>query len=333
VVRSAFTVDDIFYPGYMNVSTPILYYNKSHWARAGLDPEDPPGTLEEVYEQARALRDAGVSDRPFVLKVSQNFFKNWVTAMGVEIVNEGNGRDGQPTEATFDTPETRELLEFLDRMNDEGLLNVYAATEGGINHYLALVQQESSMIIETSTASLTIRDALSGQISAADAGVDFDDSGIDASQLVPGAGPFPGMEEPGQVIPGGGLFYLLNTSDPAQQAGAWKFLRFMLEPENALQWHLQGGYLPVETSVSEQPEVQAFWEEDLGGLLLANGARQLEEADPDRPGPLIGPHVDYSDIVQRMMESILLDGADVDSALADAQAQLTESLERYAGTG
>src|SRR5690606_7707910 len=74
--------------------------------------------------------------------------------------------------------------------------NAFANTEGSIDHYLALVTQESSMLIETSTASTTIRDALGGTITAEQAGGDFDPSAIDLSVLVPGAGPFPGIEVP-----------------------------------------------------------------------------------------------------------------------------------------
>jgi sn-glycerol 3-phosphate transport system substrate-binding protein len=331
VIRSTYTVDGLMYPGYANVSTPILYYNKAHWAQAGLDPEDPPGTLEELYEQARALKDAGVSDRPFVLKLSQNYFKNWLNGVGVELVDEGNGRDGQATEATFDTPEARELLDLLRRMDDEGLLNLYAATEGGINHYLALAQEESSMLIETSTAALTIRDAIGGQITAAEAGVDFDPDSVNLQGLIPGTGAFPGLEEPGQVIPGGGAFFILNSSDPAQQAASWRFLQFMLQPENAIEWHTVGAYLPIVTAVEDDPAVQRFWQDDIGGLLLHTGFEQLEAADPDRPGPLIGPYVDFTDTVERTLESVMLDGAGVDSSLASAESDITESLERYAG--
>lgn len=331
VIRSTFSVDGLMYPGYANVSTPILYYNKAHWAEAGLDPEDPPDTLEELYEDARALRDAGVSNRPFVLKLSQSYFKNWLNGVGVDLVGDDNGRDGQATEATFDTPEARELLDLLQRMNDEGLLNLYAATEGGINHYLALAQEESSMLIETSTASLTIRDAIGGQVTAAEAGVDFDPGAVDLAGVIPGAGPFPGIEEPGQVIPGGGAFFILNSSDPAQQAASWRFLQFMLQPENATEWHMVGAYLPIVTAVQEDPAVQQFWRDDLGGLLLHTGFEQLADADPDQPGPLIGPYVDFTDTIERTLESILLDGAGIESSLSSAESDVTASLERYAG--
>jgi sn-glycerol 3-phosphate transport system substrate-binding protein len=332
VVRSNYSVDGQMIPGYANVSTPVLYYNKSHWARAGLDPDRPPRTLDEVYEAARAIKRAGVADKPFVLRLGSAYFKNWLNALGDEMVNEGNGRDGQPTEATFDTPQARELMRFLVRMNREGLLNLFSATEGGINHYLALAQQQSSMLIETSTASLTVAAAIGGNISpelARQSGIDTSDVNLEG--VIPGTAPFPGIEEPGQVIPGGGNFFILNSSSPAQQAASWKFLRFMLEPENAREWTTVGAYLPIETAVGEDPAIERFWRDDVGGILLHTGFEQLQDADPDRPGPLIGPYDDFSEDVQSSLEGIMLDGADIDSSLQSAQDDVTTSLERYAG--
>jgi sn-glycerol 3-phosphate transport system substrate-binding protein len=333
VVRSNYTVDDIYYPGYANLTSQILYYNQAHWARAGLDPQDPPDTLDELYDAAVALKEAGVSERPLSFKVSHALFKNWLTAVGVDMVDRDNGRDGLSAEAVFDTPEARELLDFLLRMDEEGLLNVFSNTEGSIDHYLALAQQQSSMLIETSGAAQTIGSFVSGNIDPDEAGVDFDPDAVDLSQLVPAAAPFPGIEEPGRVIPGGAVFYMLNTSEPAQQAAAWKFLEFMLQPENGRRWHTAGSYLPIVSSVQDDPEVQAFWDDTLGGSLLRVAVDQVNAADPEEPGPLMGPYSDFTNIVEDGMEAVLIEGADVDSSLAGAQDDVTESLERYAGTG
>jgi len=330
-VRSKYSVNDVLLPGYMNVSTPVLYYNKAHWERAGLDPEDPPQTLDELYEAAKALKAAGVSDKPFSFKTSRWFFETWLTGIGGEMVNNDDGRSGLATEATFASPEAEDLMAFLVKMNDEGLLNVFANTEGSIDQYLALITQDSSMLIETSTASTTIRDALQGSITAEQAGAGFDASSVDLSVVVPGTGAYPGIEAAGRVFPSGGAFYMLNTSEPAQQAASWSFMEFMLDPANARNWLFTGGYLPTVNAVGDDPEVQAFWQDDLAGVLLFPAAEQLSDADPDQPGPLIGPYPDESDAVEAMMEGILLDGQDIGSALADAQDTVTESLQRYAG--
>jgi sn-glycerol 3-phosphate transport system substrate-binding protein len=330
-VRSAFSADGVFYPGYANVSMPVLYYNKAHWVRAGLDPEAPPETLDELYDQAVALREAGVSEKPFAIRLSHSYFKNWLTGLGVDVVNHENGREGSPTAATFDTPELTDVLELLQRMNDEGLLNVFSATEGGIDQFLALVNQQSSMLTETSTASATIAAALAGTISAQDAGVGFDPDAIDLSNLVPGAGQFPGVEAPGRADPGGGVFYIVNEAEPVEQAAAWRYMEFMLRPENAQRWHIEAGFLPIVKAVQDDPQVQAFWEEDLGGLMLSSAVEQFDEVDPDEPGPLIGPYLDYVDELEQAVEAVLLDGADIGSSLATAEQNVTESLERYEG--
>jgi sn-glycerol 3-phosphate transport system substrate-binding protein len=329
--RSKYTVGDVLYPGYMNVSTPVLYYNKAHWVKAGLDPDDPPNTLDELYAQAKALKVAGVSEKPFSFKADRWFFEVWLTGIGEDIVNNGNGREAPATEATFATPAADDLVAWLEKMNDEGLLNAFADTEGSIDHYLALATQQSSMLIETSTASTTIADALGGGLTAAEAGIDFDDSVLDKTQLVPGAGAMPGIESAGKVFTSGGAFYILNTSEPAQQAASWQVLEFMLQPENAKAWHFSGGYLPIVKAVADDPEVQAFWQDDLAGALLRTAVDQLADADPDLPGPLIGPYVDEGNAIEDALDAVLFDGQDVSESLAQAQDEVTQSLERYAG--
>jgi sn-glycerol 3-phosphate transport system substrate-binding protein len=329
--RAKYTVDGVLYPGYMNVSTPILYYNKSHWAEAGLDPDDPPGTLQDIREHAEALKAAGASSRPLAMTMSRWFFETWLSGIGQDVVDNDNGYGGRATEATFDTPEARELLTFLDEMDDDGLVNLYANTEGGIDHYLAVLQEQSSMVIETSAASSTIRDALAGTITAADAGVDVDDSVLATTGVVPASGPFPGIEAPGRAFASGGAFYVLNQGEPEEQAAAWRFLEFMLQPENAREWHVTGGYLPTVKAVQDEPATEQFWQDDVAGVLQQPAIDQLADADPDVPGPLIGPFSDEKAELEGAMEAILLDGADVDATLATAEENLTESLQRYAG--
>jgi sn-glycerol 3-phosphate transport system substrate-binding protein len=330
-VRSAFSVGDVLYPGYMNVSSQVLYYNKAHFLKAGLDPEKPPQTLAEVHDAAVKLKKAGIP-KPLSFKTSHAVFENWLSGEGVDVVNHSNGHDGRATAATFDTPEARANMEWLQKMNEEGLLNPFANTEGSIDHFLALVTQQSSMLIETSTASSTFAQAISGALTPEDVGSNFDASVIDKSQLVPGTGSFPGPKAAGKVHPGGSAFFIVNAGPKAEQAGAWEFMKFMLQPENAKAWHTKGGYLPTVKAVEDEPDVQKFWTDDLAGVLVKPAVDQLDEADPDDPGPLIGPYTDFTDYVQKAMEGVLFNHEAVGPALAKAQGQVTASLKRYAGT-
>jgi sn-glycerol 3-phosphate transport system substrate-binding protein len=329
--RAAYSVDDVLYPGYMNVSTPILYYNKVHFKKAGLDPENPPKTLEEIEAAAKVLKDKGVSKKPFSFKADQWFVSTWLSGVGQDMVNNDNGRSKPATAATFDSPPAKELFGDLQRMNDEGLLNAFPVTDGSIDHYLALVNESSSMLVETSTASGTIAAALGGELANGTGGVEIDTSALDGKKIVPGSGEYPGLEAAGQIYASGGAFYILNTSTPAEEAASWDFLRYMWEPENAKIWHLQGGYLPVLKDIVDDPEVATFQDTELDGKLLAPAVEQLSTADPDRSGPLIGPYRKFQDILQGALEKVLFNGGDVEASLSSAQTEATAMLKDYNG--
>lgn len=334
--RSAFSVDGVLYPGYMNVSTLVLYYNKVHFKQAGLDPEKPPTTLAELRKDAEVLKQKGISDFPLSFKNDRWYVENWLTGVNEQMVNNDNGRSAPPTKATFNTKNAVDTLTFLQKMKKDGLAVPFARTEGSINHYLALLpngkkRPESSMLIETSTASSTIRDFLGGKITADQAGSDFANAKIDfdKNQIVPGAGQFPGINTGGKIFASGGAFYMLNTSSPAQQAASWEFMKFMLKPENAYAWHTQGGYLPVVKAVLDNPKIQDFWTKDVAGVMLKKAVDQLYAADPDQAGPLVGPYQDYAKQIDNVLNNVMIDGADPKKQLDTAEANVNKILDDY----
>ena len=315
----------------MNVSTPILYYNKVHFEKAGLDPENPPKTLKEIEAAAKKIKEAGVSKKPFSFKADQWFVSTWLSGVGQDMVNNDNGRTKPATAATFDSPAAKDVFGTLKSMEDQGLLNAFPVTDGSIDHYLALINQDSSMVVETSTASSTIAAALGGELANGTGGVKIDTTQLDGKSIVPGSGEYPGIEAPGQIYASGGAFYIMNTSSDAQQAASWDFLKFMFEPENAKKWHVEGGYLPILKAIVNDPEIATFQENELDGKLLVPAVEQLATADPDRSGPLIGPYKTFQDILQGALEKVLFNGADVNKSLATAQTEATALLKDYNG--
>ena len=329
--RAAYSVDDVLYPGFFNVSTPILYYNKADFEKAGLDPNKPPRTLAEIQEYAKKIKDAGVASMPLSFLANEWFLSQWLAGVGQDAVNNDNGRSGAPSEATFDTPEMVGVLQFLKDMNDQKLINPFPVTDGKIDHYLALLgdKHQSSMLIETSTASGTIAGALGGEISAAGAGFDLSSDQLSAANLIPAAGELPGIAAPGKIYASGGAFFIMNTGTPAQQAASWKFYEFMLQPENAIKWHLEGGYLPMLKETIDDPRVADFQEKELDGNLLQPAVEQLSVADPDNSGPLIGPYQAYEDALRGAMESVLFNGGDPAGEVTKAEKSVTTALQEY----
>ncbi len=330
--RASYEVDGALWPGYMNVSTPVIYYNKVHFQKAGLDPNKPPTTIDEVIADAKKIKAAGVAPKPFAFLANDWFFNTWAAGIGQDVVNNNNGRAKVATKATFNTPEMQTAMQKLADMKKDGLLNPFPVTDGSIDHYLSLVTGQSSMLIETSTASGTIAQVLGGNLTAKDAGIDFDPSTIDKSKVVPASGQLPGLKAPGKVYASGGAFYMLKTSSPAQQAASWQFMKFMLQPDNAKTWHITGGYLPVIKSVVDDPDVVKFQSTALDGLLLKPAVEQLAAADPDQAGPLVGPYTQFSRILRGAMEGVLFGGKDPKPALTKAQDDVDKLLKDYNGS-
>jgi sn-glycerol 3-phosphate transport system substrate-binding protein len=304
------------------VSEPVLYFNVNHFRRAGLDPDDPPQTLDELREAAVALKEAGI-EAPLSLILNSWFVESWINGAGGSVVNMDNGRDGLADESTFDNDVTRAVYTWIKGMADEGLLQGHSATPGQINQYLAVAQQDSSMLIETSTAATTIKAVLGGGSD------DVDTGDVDLSTIVPDNAAFPGLEEPGKVRVSGGAFFLTNTVPPEQQAAAWAFMKFMWQTDSQVAWHLVGSYLPTTQAAAGSPEVVAYWQDDLAGRLLKTGYDQLLQVDPERPGAQIGPYSDYTAAIKNSLDRLVLQGASVDEVIARADEEIQEALDRY----
>jgi sn-glycerol 3-phosphate transport system substrate-binding protein len=323
-----YSVDDVLLPGSLNLATALLYYNRDHFEAAGLDPDDPPQTLDELVEAARAIKDAGVVDQPFVMNMQPWMIEFWLTGAGGPLVDNNNGRDlGGAERGAFDNPVTHRLFETLNEMHEEGLLNALPGTEGQFDHYFAMGLESASMTVETSTAVTTINAVLEGTASGEDLGLgDLElpqiDVNLDASE-------FPGLEEPGHGQVGGGVWYITSTTPPEVQAGAWDFMKYVNRPENQRLWHMEGSYLPSRSDAPQDPEIQRFWEEERAGIWLSRAYGLLTDLDPEFPGPLIGPYREVRTAIGQALDGMMFDGRSPDDVIAEADATITEAIQHY----
>jgi sn-glycerol 3-phosphate transport system substrate-binding protein len=327
-----YSIDGALYPGTLNVSNPLVYYNKNHFRRADLDPEVPPQTLDEIREYAQQIKAAGVVDRPLILHMSSWFFETWLTGAGAPMVDNDNGRgDGETTESLVDDETAVELVTWAKEMIDDGLLTALPYRPGEIDHYLAMAQQNASMMLETSTAATTISAFLEGDDTIVqDVGGDVDTSDVDLNQLDIDAGPVPGLREPGRVQIGGGAWYITNTVPPEVQAAAWDFVKWWNQPDVQVRWHLEGSYMPFSQTAADDPRVQEAWTTTRSGQWLGIAYQQLIDGfDPDWPGPLIGPYEQVRGAFEQAIAEMVVRGSDPRALLDRAAAEGTSAIEVY----
>jgi sn-glycerol 3-phosphate transport system substrate-binding protein len=313
---SYYSQGGVLYSMPFNLAGPILYYDRRAFEEAGLDPNQPPRTLDEVRaysEQLMVRNERGeVTRAGIALQISPWLFEQMLAKQGALYVDGANGRQERASEALFASAQGRAIIEWYDEMVESGL--AIGTGRSGTDAMLAVAQGRAAMAME-STAALGAVVALIAV------------SGEDPARL--GTGPLPAPEgEGGGIVLGGASLWLLRGRPEEVQRGAWIFLKFAMEPEQQAQWHADTGYFTSRLSAYDLPAAvrrrQQFPQ-------FETAVRQLRDS-PDNTatqGALVGPFNEVRSLVVRAFEEVLGGGADPDLALERAAEEATDVIQEY----
>src|SRR5580692_2007520 len=87
-----------------NSSTPIMYWNKDAFQKAGLDPDKPPKTWPETFDVAKELRAAGQGCGFTSAWVSWVQIENFSAWHNLPLATKANGLDGPDAVLEFNNP-------------------------------------------------------------------------------------------------------------------------------------------------------------------------------------------------------------------------------------
>ncbi|SDL32738.1 ABC-type glycerol-3-phosphate transport system, substrate-binding protein [Lentzea albidocapillata subsp. violacea] len=113
-LKDVFTVDGKVYGLPTANYTMGLLYSRTNFTKAGLDPDSPPKTWDEVRAAAKKLKDAGVTGFAEYSKSNQGgwHFTTWMKSVGGDIAR----KDGDTYKADFNNDKGREVLRRLKEM-------------------------------------------------------------------------------------------------------------------------------------------------------------------------------------------------------------------------
>ncbi|MHB8494990.1 MAG: ABC transporter substrate-binding protein [Casimicrobiaceae bacterium] len=217
-------------------STVVLYYNKDAFKEAGLDPNHPPATWAEMTADAEKLtkRDASGKVTQWGVEIPSSGFPYWLF-QGLAIENGANLMNAAGTEVYFDKPEVVGALQYW-----VDLVNKYKVHPPGIVDWGTTPKdffERKVAMMWTTTGNLTnVR---------ANAKFDF------------GVAMLPAMKQRGSPT-GGGNFYIFKKSTPAQREAAFKFIKWVTQPERAAQWGIDTGYVAVRADAWDTPEMKKY---------------------------------------------------------------------------
>lgn len=312
---SQFRVDDIQWSMPFNSSVPVLYYNKAAFKKAGLDPDVPPTTFEEMRAMSQKIVTSGAAKSGIAFELKADPIAEWMSLANQPLVDRSNGRDGQATKATLDSKAGLEIYQFMDKMIDDKLAISVGRNTANIDHLLALAKGDAAMAIFTSAALGSVLSVLaSGQFPGVDPGVAF----------------LPGPHDPkgkGGVFVGGGSLHIVKKgSTPEQRAAAWDLTRWLNEPAQQARLHLATGYIPIRKSAIESPEIVSYWE---ANPLFRVGYDQMLASKTTNGSAVFGAYQSVEEIIIASLERMTLEAQDPAKAIAQANVEATAAIKDY----
>ncbi|HWL42399.1 MAG TPA: extracellular solute-binding protein [Ilumatobacter sp.] len=243
-----YTVAGVVRAAPYNVSVPLLMFDRTRWQAAGLDPDRPPATLDEMYATIDTLVESGAATTGMAL---YDRSANWLVSIaaareGRLVLEPANGHDGPSIQSIeFEHPGVVEMLTKLHELKAAGRLLWLRENRDGTADLLALIDptSPSGMTLHTSAALGDVYRLL-------------DTAGLDHIEV--GGAPMPGDTITGGQL-GGGAWWLVDRDDPAQTAAAWHLVDWLMRPEGVGGLAAATGYVPTSPAAAATEVVQAAW--------------------------------------------------------------------------
>ena len=310
-----YTTQDTLWSMPFNISNPVLILNRAAVAAAGIDPDVPPETFEDLREYSQKVADAGSARHGMALHVEPYVNEFLFAKSGLEYVNNSNGRKARATKSVLASKGGVEIWTWWRDMVESELAVNTGATSGSTDHLFALGTGDAAMTFDASAALGPAYAVLSsGQFPGVELGV----------------WPLPALKPGGGVPVGDGSLWIPKSSSPEKQAAAWRLVKFLAEPSQvaALSVGSQGGYIPTREKALEDPALEALWAER---PFLRVPYDQLA-AGPDNAttaGPVIGDYQGVRDAVRGAFVRMLTQGLAPKAAIREAQDEATAAIRDY----
>lgn len=204
----------------------VMYYNKDMFREAGLDPENPPATMEELQDAWAKLikkdENGNVTQYAQAIGVKSTvaMMPVFMWAHGAEYIKDGK--------SVLDSPEAVEAMTMVAKAFADGVSPV------------GLTGQEADNLFSAQKAAIEFN----GQWAIAG----FRGAGIDLGIAEVPAGK-------GGRKTWGGDTVLCMTADSKVKEAAWKFMEYFNDVEAQTKWSLGVGFIPSRLDMAENEEI------------------------------------------------------------------------------
>ena len=310
-IAGYYSIDKKLYSMPFNTSMPVLYYNKKLFKAAGLDPQKPPTTLEEVRADAEKLsaKNGGPAKYGFGAAIYGWLLEQFIATDNAEYCDQGNGRDGKATKVQFDSPDAVAVVDWWQKMVKDGL-----AANTGRDTKAAQAAFKAGQLAMT----LESTGQVGGFQQAAQA------AGYDL-----GVANYPKLKatDGGPIIGGASLWIDGEGHSDAKKEASWRFVKFLADPKSQATWHTGTGYFPISKGALNQP-VDVAWRKQYPQFDVAVQQLQNTKLSKATQGCLLGVMPQARKASEDGLEKAI-NGADPKQAMTEAAASLKAAIDQY----
>jgi sn-glycerol 3-phosphate transport system substrate-binding protein len=278
-------------------STIVMYYNKDAFKAAGLDPEKPPATWDEMVAMGKKLTKPDGSQ--WGVMIPSTGYPYWM--FGALTMQNGQVlMNGEGDTTYFDDPAVIGALQFW-----KDLGNKYGVMPKGTIEWGTLRQN----FLEGKTA---IMWHSTGNLTAVKNNATFNF----------GVAMLPASKRRGTPT-GGGNFYIFKKTTPEERKAAMRLIKFMTSPKRSAEWSMKTGYMGVSPAAYETEALRQYVRE----FPYAAVARdQLEYATAELSTFQTGR---VRKLLDDAIQAALTGSKTPEAALKEAQKQTDQLLKQY----
>ncbi|MEZ5856503.1 MAG: sn-glycerol-3-phosphate ABC transporter substrate-binding protein UgpB [Hyphomicrobiaceae bacterium] len=292
-----------------NSSTPVLYYNKTLFKKAGLDPETPPKTWPELESFAKKLQASGVKCGFTTGWQSWIQLENLSAWHNVPFGTKSNGFDGLDTEFKFNAPLH---VKHISKMAEWQKSKVFDYGGRRSDSAPKFYTQECAMYMNSSAAQAGIK--------------------ANAKNFEFGVGQLPYWPDvsgaPQNSIIGGATLWVLKGHPAADYKGVGAFFKYLSSPAVQADWHQFTGYLPITLAAYDLTKKQGFYQKNPGTDV---SIKQMTGKAPtaNSRGLRFGNFVQIRDIINEELEGVWAGKKTAKAALDSAVTRGNELLRKF----
>ena len=291
-----------------NSSTPVFFYNKDAFKKAGLDPNKPPKTWDEAQEDALKLKAAGMAC---------SFTTGWQSWVQLETMSAWHNQEFATKQNGFGGLDTK--LTFNNQIMVRHIAKLSSWVKSGLFTYAGRKNEPEAKFYGGDCAMLTSSSAAYANIKK-NSKFEFGVAQLPYYEDVKGA--------PQNSIIGGASLWVMAGRKPADYKGVAKFFTFLSSPEIQADWHQKTGYVPITKAAYELTKKQGFYDSN-PGTDIAIQQLLLKNPTKDSKGIRLGNFVQIRDIIDEELESVWAQKKGPKQALDDAVERGNAELRKF----